>query len=80
MNGIFGIAKWMAARAGQARPEAKGAAARANEGQGREATEGGGIICIVSPEFVERGVHTGVITWVAWQEWRIEFTVIVITP
>ena len=34
MNGVFGTAKWMAARAGRATSEAKAAAARANGAKG----------------------------------------------
>ena len=34
MNGVFGTAKWMAARAGQGKSEAKAAAARANGAKG----------------------------------------------
>ena len=34
MNGTVGTAMWMAARAGRARSEAKGAAARANGAKG----------------------------------------------
>ena len=34
VNGVFGTAKWMAARAGQARSPAKAAAARANGAKG----------------------------------------------
>ena len=34
MNGVFGTAKWMAARAGRGKSEAKAAAARANGAKG----------------------------------------------